>query len=46
MKRREAGRSKIGIEDEEIQTARYKMSSLQGYIIQHREYSHYIITLN
>lgn len=29
--------------DEEIQTTSYKMSNLQGYIIQHREYSHYII---
>ena len=41
------GSSKIGVGDEEVQTTPYEINKLQGYIIQHREYSQYfIITLN
>ena len=33
--------------DEEVQTTMYKINKLQGYIVQHREYSQYfIITRN
>ena len=38
---------KIGIGDWEIQTTIYKINKLQEYIVEHREYSQYlIITLN
>ena len=41
------GRSKIGKEDSEAQTALYKTNKLQGHIIQNKEYSQYfMITLN
>ena len=44
---REGGRDKIGVGDYEVQTTMYKVSKLQGYIAQHREYSQYfIITIN
>lgn len=36
---------KIG--HQEVQTTIYKIYKIQGYIVQHREYSHYfVITLN
>ena len=39
---REAGRDSIG-----VQTTMYKINELQGYIVQHRQYSQYFIkTLN
>ena len=39
--------SKTGAETYEVQTIMYKINKLQGYIVQHREYSQYfIITLN
>ena len=35
------------VEHEEVQTTMYKMNNLQGYSVQHREYSQYfMITLN
>ena len=41
------GRDKVGIGDEEVQTAMYKVNKLQGCIVQHREYSQYfIVTFN
>ena len=44
---REVGRGKTGVEDEEAQTTMHKINKLQGYTIQHREYSQYfIITIN
>ena len=44
---REVGRGKIGVGDEEVQTTMYKTNKLQGYIVQHKEYSQYfIINLN
>ena len=47
---REWGRSKIGVGDKEVQNSMYsmyKINKLQGYIVQHREYSQYfIITIN
>ena len=46
---REGGRGKIGVGEEEVQTidTMYKINKLQGYIIQHKEYSqHFIITIN
>ena len=44
---REVGRGKIGVGDEEVQTTMYKINKLQGYIVQHREYSQYfLITIN
>ena len=40
------GRSKIGKGNYEVQTTRYKINKLQGYSVQHKEYSQYfIITL-
>ena len=40
------GWGKIGEGDEEVQTTMYQINKLQGYIVQHREYSQYfIITL-
>ena len=33
--------SKIGVIDYKVQTTMYKINKLQGYIIQHREYSQY-----
>ena len=44
---REAGRGVIEVGDEEIQSSMYKINKLQGYCLQHREYSQYfIITIN
>ena len=44
---KESERGKIRVGDEEIQNTMCKINKLQGYIIQHREYSQYfIITLN
>ena len=41
------GKGKIGIGDEEIRTTMYKINKLQGYKVQHKEYSQYfIITVN
>ena len=41
------GRSKARVGDKEIQITMHKISKLQGYIVQHREYNQYfIITLN
>ena len=38
---------KIGVPDSDVQTTMYKKHKLQGYIVQHREFSQYfIITLN
>ena len=39
---KEVGRGKIGVGDEEVQTTMYKINKIQGYIIQHREYSQYL----
>ena len=40
-------RGKIGLGDEEMQTIMSEVNKLQGYIIQHREYSQYfVITIN
>ena len=33
------------IGDEEVQTTMYKINKLQGYIVQHREYSQYFIII-
>ena len=35
-------RQEMGVGDSEIQTAMYKINELQGYIVQHREYSQHI----
>ena len=35
--KREGGRGKIGVWDEETQTTIYKISKQKGYIVQHRE---------
>ena len=44
---REGRWSKIGVGDEEIWATMYKIDKIQGYIVQHMEYSQYfIITLN
>ena len=42
------GRGKVGVGDKEVQTTTYyKINKLQGYVVQHREYSQYfIITIN
>ena len=41
------GRGKMRVGDEEVQTTMYKINKLQGYIVQHREYSQYFtVTLN
>lgn len=41
------GEGQDGEEDQEAQTAAYKVSKIQGNSGQHREYGHYfIITLN
>ena len=39
------GRGNIGVGDKEVQTTMYKMNKLQGYIVQHREYSQYFKTI-
>ena len=44
---RKGGRNTIGVGDSEVQTTVYKINKLQGYIVQHSDYSQYfIITLN
>ena len=44
--KREVGRGKIGVGEYEVQTTTYKINKLQRFIIQHREYSQYFITIN
>ena len=41
---RDERRVKIEAENEEVQMTMNKINKLQGYIIQHREYSQYFIT--
>ena len=44
---REEGRGNTEVGDEEVQTTRYKINKIQGYSVQHREYTQYFtITLN
>ena len=44
---RGGGGCKIGVEAKEIQTTMYKIDKQQGYMVQHREYSHcFVKTLN
>ena len=40
------GRGKKWVGDEQVQATMYKINKIQRYIIQHREYSQYFITLN
>ena len=43
----EGGRGTIGVRGSVVQTTMYKINELQGYIVQHREYSQYfIVTIN
>ena len=45
--KKEGGRGKKEVGDEEVQTIMYEINKLQGYSAQHREYSQYfIITMN
>ena len=47
MTKRQRGKGQDGVGDQEVQTTMYKINKLQGYILQHREYSQYfIITIN
>ena len=40
-------RGKTQVEDNKVQTTKYKINKLQGYIVQYREYSQYFaVTLN
>ena len=34
---------KTGVGDEKVETITYKINKLQGYTVQHREYSQYFI---
>ena len=34
-------RDKIGLRGQEVKTTMYKIDRLQGYMVEHREYSHY-----
>ena len=41
------GKGKPGVGNKEVQTTMYEINKLQGYIVQHREYSQYfMITVN
>ena len=40
---REERKGKIAVGDWKTQTTIYKINKLQGYIVQHREYSQYLI---
>ena len=42
----EWGAAQMWIGDLEVQMTMYTINKLQGYSIQHREYSQYCITLN
>ena len=46
MERGKWGGGKTGVGDQEVQTTMYKINKLQGYIVQHREYSQFSIALN
>ena len=42
--KREGMRSKIGEGESETQTTMFEINNLQGYIVEHREYSQYFST--
>ena len=45
MEQREGRQGKTGARDNEVQTTMYKVSQLQGYLVQHKEYSQYFIVI-
>ena len=45
-KKTDEGGAKKWVSDEQVQATMYKINNIQRYIIQHKEYSQYFITLN